>query len=56
MFTITSDNKVQYNNITVKSCPNQAVALQTAINLSHKYGQLAEFQVEAILLKGGVAR
>lgn len=49
MFTITENNQVQYNGKTVKACPNQSVALQLAINLSQKYSQLAEFQVEEIL-------
>ena len=49
MFTITDQHEVQYNGRTIKSCPNESVALQTAIQFSVKYGELAEFQVEAIL-------
>ena len=56
MFTITATHQVQYNGQTVVQCANESTALQTAINFSHKYGQLAEFQVEEILFgdKGGV--
>lgn len=54
MFTITDNNQVQYNGKTVQNCPNESVALQLAINLSQKYSQLAEFQVEAILFSQGV--
>jgi len=49
MFTITANNEVQYNGRTVTVCSNESQTLQTAIQLSVKYGQLAEFQVEAIL-------
>jgi hypothetical protein len=49
MFTITDQNEVKYNGKTVTVCNNESETLQTAINLSHKYGQLAEFQVEKIL-------
>ncbi len=42
-------SSVFFNRLLVKQCPNQAVAIQLAIHLSNKYGELAEFQIEAQL-------
>jgi hypothetical protein len=49
MFSITDQHEVQYNGRTIIVCDNESVALQTAINMSHKYAELAEFQIEEIL-------
>ena len=42
-------SSVFYNRMLVRECPNQATAIQLAIHMSNKYGELAEFQVEALL-------
>ena len=48
MFNIKGST-VYYNDLIVCQCPNESVAVQTAINLSHRYGDLAEFQVEELI-------